>query len=93
MNCRDVEVNVFTKPTVEAELSKFVLVRLYVDGGEHATPAEGEKNFDYEDKTFGELSQPIYGVIDTDGKVVGKTDYTVAKSIDTMAAWLAKHAK
>jgi hypothetical protein len=93
VNCRDVEVNVFTKPKVEAELSKFVLVRLYVDGGEHATPAEGEKNFDYEDKTFGELSQPIYGIIESDGKVVGKTDYTIAKNVNTMAAWLAERAK
>ena len=66
-------------------------MRLYVDQGEHATAAEGEKNFEYEDKTFGELSQPLYGVIDADGKVIGKTDYQTARNPEKMAAWMREH--
>jgi hypothetical protein len=97
VNCRDVEVNVFTKAPVQEQLKKFALVRLYVDAGKidgiTTTQEQGDKNFEYEDKAFGELSQPIYGVIEADGTVVAKTDYTVAKNVDTMAAWLAKHAK
>jgi hypothetical protein len=93
VNCRDVEFNVFPKPEVEEQLRKFVLVRLYVDEGEHATATEGEKNLDYEDKNFKELAQPVYGVIEADGTVVDKTDYTVAKSPKAMAAWLEKRAK
>lgn len=97
VNCRDVEVNVFTKGPVQEQLGKFSLVRLYVDPGKMdgiVTSQElADKNYDYEDKAFGELSQPIYGVIEPDGTIVAKTDYNVAKSVDGMAAWLAKHAK
>ncbi|MGC4045923.1 MAG: cytochrome c biogenesis protein CcdA [Armatimonas sp.] len=97
VNCRDVETNVFTKAPVQEQLRKFSLVRLYVDPGKMdgivTSEEQATKNYDYEDKAFGALTQPLYGVIEPDGTIVAKTDYTVAKSVDGMAAWLEKQAK
>jgi thiol:disulfide interchange protein DsbD len=63
-NCRWMEANIFIKPEVEAELKKFVLVRLYTDG-------EGEvyeKQQAMEQETFGTVALPYYAIMDADGK-------------------------
>jgi thiol:disulfide interchange protein len=63
-NCRWMEANVFNKPEVEAELKKFVLVRLYTDG-------EGEvydKQQAMEQQVFGTVALPYYAVMDGQGK-------------------------
>jgi thiol:disulfide interchange protein len=65
-NCRWMEANVFPKPEVEAEMSKFILVRLYTDG-------EGEiyeKQQQMEQDMFGTVALPYYAVLDADGKAV-----------------------
>lgn len=65
-NCRWMEANVFTKADVEAELKKFVLVRLYTDG-------EGEiyeKHQQMEQDMFGTVALPFYAVIGGDGKTI-----------------------
>lgn len=81
------------KPEVAKELAKYVLVRLYVDPGPHASPEEAEKNYGYEADVFKKLVQPIYGIIDADGKIVAHTDYNTAKSVDDFASWLRANAE
>ncbi|MGI9055955.1 MAG: protein-disulfide reductase DsbD family protein [Pyrinomonadaceae bacterium] len=65
-NCRWMEANVFTKKDVEAEMSKFVLARLYTDG-------EGEvfeRQQQYQEKNFQTVALPFYAILDGDGKTV-----------------------
>ncbi len=72
-NCRWMERNIFPKPPVNEELTKFVRVRLYTDDR-----AAGPALQSYQEKTFGTVELPLYAVLDTDGKPVtkpvGKTD-------------------
>ena len=72
-NCRAMEKNVFPQPEVNAELAKFVRVRLYTD--DRATGAALQA---YQEKTFGTVELPLYAILDADGKPaikpVGKTD-------------------
>ena len=98
VNCRFVEQNIFTdkgapRPEINAALNRFVLARLYVDPGAHAEAAEAEKNYDYEDKGFQEIAQPVYGVIEPDGTFVGKATFPDVKTVDSMKAFLEKLAK
>jgi thiol:disulfide interchange protein DsbD len=59
-NCRWMEANIFTRPEVEAELKKFVLVSLYTDG-------EGEiyeRQQRMEQERFGTVALPFYAILD-----------------------------
>ncbi len=63
-NCRWMEANVFPEKEVEAELSKFVRVKLFTDG-------EGEvyeRQQQMEQQLFGTVALPFYAIIDKDGK-------------------------
>ena len=54
------EANVFTKKDVEAEMSKFVLARLYTDG-------EGEvyeRQQQFQEKTFQTVALPFYAILE-----------------------------
>ena len=65
-NCRWMEANVFVKKEVEAEMSKFVLARLYTDG-------EGEiyeRQQQFQEKTFQTVALPFYAILEADGKIV-----------------------
>ncbi len=65
-NCRWMEANIFTKPEVKAEMSKFVLSSLYTDG-------EGEiyeKQQAMEQEMFGTVALPFYAIVDADGKTI-----------------------
>lgn len=65
-NCRWMEANVFVKKEVEAEMSKYVLARLYTDG-------EGEiyeRQQQYQEKNFQTVALPYYAILDGDGKAV-----------------------
>jgi thiol:disulfide interchange protein DsbD len=65
-NCRWMEANVFPKREVEAEMSKFVLVRLYTDG-------EGEvyeRQQQFQEQIFKTVALPYYAIIDAGGKTV-----------------------
>jgi len=67
-NCRLNEKNVFPRPDVQRVLADFTLVRLYTDGGK-----DGPSNQQFEEKTFGDVALPLYGVIDSaTGAVVDK---------------------
>jgi thiol:disulfide interchange protein len=64
-NCRWMEANIFSRPDVGAELSEFVLARLYTDG-------EGEmyeRQQAFQEHTFGTVALPLYAVVDSEGKV------------------------
>ena len=82
-NCRYIEKNVFPKPEVEGELDKFVRVRLYTDGGPN-----GDKNQQYQEKTFGDVALPLYAVLSPDGTPRGHVAYTVAQDPAQFAAFL-----
>jgi thiol:disulfide interchange protein DsbD len=60
------EANVFPQKAVEAEMSKFVLVKLYTDG-------EGEiyeRQQKFQEQTFQTVALPFYAIINADGKPV-----------------------
>ncbi len=65
-NCRWMEANVFPEKEVEAELAKFVRVKLYTDG-------EGEiyeRQQQMEQQLFGTVALPFYAIFDANGKPV-----------------------
>lgn len=65
-NCRWMEANVFPDKAVEAEMSQFVLARLYTDGD----GAVYEKQQQYQEVNFKTVALPYYAVLDGDGKTV-----------------------
>jgi thiol:disulfide interchange protein len=58
-NCRLNEKQIFPDPGVQEELSKFVRVQLYTDGGVNAS--ENER---LQLSKFGDVALPLYGIID-----------------------------
>ena len=65
-NCRWMESNIFNRDAVRAELSSFVLARLYTDG-------EGKIYEDqqaFQEQRFGTVALPLYAIVDTNGKTV-----------------------
>lgn len=65
-NCRWMEANMFTKPEVEAELSKFILVKLFTDG-------QGEiyqKHQKFQEEKFKTVALPFYAIIESDESVI-----------------------
>lgn len=85
VNCRKMEANVWTDPQV-AELlrNEFVMVELFVDDRTELAPEEkyvsefsgkkirtiGNKWSDFQASEFASNSQPLYVIVDTDGKVL-----------------------
>jgi len=65
-NCRWMEANVFPKKEVEAEMSKFVLAKLFTDG-------EGEiyeRQQRFQEQTFQTVALPFYAIMDANGKTI-----------------------
>lgn len=63
-NCRWMESNIFDRPDVGAELSRFVLARLWTDG-------EGKIYEDqqaFQEKQFGTVALPLYAIVNAQGK-------------------------
>jgi len=65
-NCRWMEANMFSLPEVKTEMEKFVLVSLYTDGDGDVY----ERQQEMEQKMFGTVALPFYGIVDGDGKIV-----------------------
>ncbi|MGC2237729.1 MAG: cytochrome c biogenesis protein CcdA [Pyrinomonadaceae bacterium] len=65
-NCRWMEANVFPKREVEAEMSKYVLARLYTDG----EGAVYEKQQQFQEQIFKTVALPYYAILDADGKTI-----------------------
>jgi len=65
-NCRWMEANMFTRPEVEREMSRYVRVRLYTDG-------RGDEYLRFQAlqrDTFGTVALPYYAVLSPDGTPV-----------------------
>jgi thiol:disulfide interchange protein len=63
-NCRWMESNIFNRRDVSAEMSRFVLARLYTDG-------EGKIYEDqqaFQEKEFGTVALPLYAIVTAEGK-------------------------
>jgi thiol:disulfide interchange protein len=65
-NCRWMEANVFPKKEVEAELNKFVLVKLYTDGEGEVYAAQQQMEQDM----LGTVALPYYAVVSAEGNLV-----------------------
>ena len=84
-NCRWMEQNVFSKPTIKSDMNRFVKVRLYTDGdGDIYT-----KQQDYEDKSFGTVALPLYALLDSSGKTID-TSAGVTRDATAFASFLSK---
>ena len=63
-NCRWMEANMFTKPSVKREFDNYILVRLYTDG-------EGKPYEDFQkmqEEKFSTVALPFYAVVDSNGR-------------------------
>jgi thiol:disulfide interchange protein DsbD len=65
-NCRWMEANVFTLPEVQKLFNKFVLVRLYTDGGE---PVH-EQNMELEQERYQTVALPFYAIVAPDDTTI-----------------------
>jgi thiol:disulfide interchange protein DsbD len=88
-NCRKMEEQVWKNPEVLKRIKEnFVLISLYVDEStelpieEQITNSKGEKlitvgdrNIEYEVKTFGFNAQPLYKFLDLNGKPLSEINY------------------
>ena len=100
-NCRKMEEQVWKDPAVLSRIKEnFVLVSLYVDESEELPASEqytdkngvkivtvGDKNLDYEIKTFGFNAQPLYMFLDLNGKPLSDVKY----GYDPSVAGFIKH--
>ena len=100
-NCRKMEEQVWKDPAVLSRIKEnFVLVSLYVDESEELPAREqytdkngvkivsvGDKNLDYEIKTFGFNAQPLYMFLDLNGKTLSDVKY----GYDPSVAGFIKH--
>ena len=94
-NCRKMEEQVWKDPAVLSRIKEnFVLVSLYVDESEELPAREqytdkngvkivsvGDKNLDYEIKTFGFNAQPLYMFLDLNGKTLSDVKYGYDPSV------------
>ncbi len=94
-NCRKMEEQVWKDPAVLSRIKEnFVLVSLYVDESEELPATEqytdkngvkvvtvGDKNLDYEIKTFGFNAQPLYMFLDLNGKPLSDVKYGYDPSV------------
>ncbi len=72
-NCRWMEANMFPRPEVARELSRYVRVRLYTDG--RGEPYRGFQRM--EQRLFGTVALPYYAVMTADGApIVGFSGLT-----------------
>jgi thiol:disulfide interchange protein DsbD len=80
INCRDNEDNVFPLPAVQNEFEQFVLVRLYTDVvpdpslSRQQAKADADRNLSWQGNTFGDISLPLYAVLDPSGTSQPVTD-------------------
>lgn len=65
-NCKLMKANMFPRPEIAAELSKFVLVELYTDGAD----AVSEANLKLQEETHKTVAIPYYVILDGDGKTL-----------------------
>jgi len=101
-NCRKMEEQVWKNPEVLKRIKEnFVLISLYVDEStelpdeEQVTNSKGEKtvtvgdrNLEYEVKTFGFNAQPLYKFLDLNGKPLSDINYGYDPDVQKFIAHL-----
>jgi thiol:disulfide interchange protein len=65
-NCRWMEANIFTRPEVQKELERFVLLRLYTDGKGELY----ERQQKFQEEKFKTVALPFYAIIEADEKII-----------------------
>ena len=65
-NCRWMEANVFPEKEVKAEMSKFVLAKLYTDDGSE----NNAKQQEFQEKTYKTVALPFYAIVEAEGKTI-----------------------
>ncbi len=65
-NCHWMRANMFTRPEIEQELKKYILVELYTDGTDEAS----RRNQDFQQSRFSTVALPFYAIVGADEKVV-----------------------
>jgi len=65
-NCRWMEINIFSRPDVQALLKRFVLLQLYTDTAD----PEAERYQKLQAEKFGTVALPYYVILRPDGSVV-----------------------
>jgi thiol:disulfide interchange protein len=64
-NCRWMEANMFPRPEIQAELNKFVLVRLFTD--REGEPYQGQQQM--EKDRFDSVALPLYAILTPSGQI------------------------
>lgn len=84
-NCRWMESNMFNRPEVKAELSKFVLAKLYTDGdGEIYELQQAQQ-----EEKYGTVALPLYAIVNPDGSAV-VTFAGMTRSTEEFVTFLTK---
>jgi thiol:disulfide interchange protein len=86
-NCHWMKANMFTRPEIAGALQNFVLVELYTDGTDAASPA----NQELELGKFQTISIPYYAILDADGNAVA-TSEGITRDAGAYLAFLQKGA-
>ncbi|MBI2686997.1 MAG: thioredoxin family protein [Acidobacteria bacterium] len=65
-NCKLMKANMFPRPEIAAEMSKFALVELYTDGSDPVS----EENLKLQESTHKTVAIPYYVILDAEGKTL-----------------------
>ena len=84
-NCHWMKANMFTRPEIAGALKNFVLVELYTDGTDEASPA----NQELEQSKFQTIAIPYYAILDADGNAIA-TYAGVTRDTGAYLAFLQK---
>lgn len=101
VNCRKMEAAVFTDERVKAKMSDFIVIRLYVDdrtelpqkmyvkeNTEKVLRTVGDKWSLLEEHKFGQITQPLYAILDADGNAL-TTTYSYDEDVEKFLRWLS----
>lgn len=101
VNCRKMEAAVFTDERVRAKMSDFIVIRLYVDdrtelpqkmyvkeNTEKVLRTVGDKWSLLEEHKFGQITQPLYAILDADGNAL-TTTYSYDEDVEKFLHWLS----
>ena len=101
VNCRKMEAAVFTDERVKAKMSDFIVIRLYVDdrtelpqkmyvkeNTEKILRTVGDKWSLLEEHKFGQITQPLYAILDADGNAL-TTTYSYDEDVEKFLRWLS----
>ncbi|MEO5569071.1 MAG: thioredoxin family protein [Gemmatimonadaceae bacterium] len=82
-NCRWMEANMFPRAEVEAELARFVRVRLFTDAQDESNARQQK----FQEDKFNTVALPLYAVVDASGNTRGQF-LGMTRSSDEFIAFL-----